>query len=224
MLSNNSGDKIIENIVKGALEFSKDQIISLLKKLKNRKLAFIGEEKTIEIAREQYKSGESKFYHRYIRNKEMLFLIGMGLTLRRIEKDAEKRQNLRNKILRKHGIKGLHIAEFVQNGILNRYIGLLLEVVESIEDLENQIEEVLKDIRKHSIFVQNRDQIGEIIRKALTITDAFSPTIFVISGEGPAAELLKENIKKIDDSLREYSLERIITPKRECLFFKRDIK
>jgi len=42
--------------VKGFLEFSKKEIASFIQKLKERKLAFIEEQKTIEIAKEQYHS------------------------------------------------------------------------------------------------------------------------------------------------------------------------
>jgi len=224
MPSEDPSDKIIEDVAKGAtkgfLEYSKEQIISLVKKLRDKKLAFIKEEKTIEVAREQYRSGESKFYHNYIKDKELLFLIGMGLTLRKVEDDYEKRQNLRNKIFQKHKLKGLHIAEFVQNGILNRYIGILLEVVQSIGDLEKQIEEVLKDVDKHALFVQSTDKLGDVIRKSIILTDSHSPNIFVISGEGIAAEMLRKDIDKIKESLKKYSLERISTERHETLFFK----
>lgn len=221
-MSSNNSDDIFAGTVKGLLDFSAEQIGSFVKRLKEKKFGFIGEERTIEIAREQYKSGEAKFYHGYIHDKPLLFLVGMGLTLRKIEEDLPKRQNLRTKILRKFQLKGLHIAEFVQNGILNRYIAILLELVDSIKDLEIQIDEVLKNIDKHSLFVQGVDRIGEVIRKSINITDSHSPTIFVISGEGLSAELLQKDFKKIEDSLKRYSLERISTSRREILFFKRN--
>lgn len=221
MSLDDSEEELIKNSVKGLLEFSKEQIELIIKKIQDKKFAFIGDERTIETAREQYQSGESKFYHTYIHNKELLFLISMGLTLRKVEENSEKRQNLRTKILSRYGVGGLHLAEFVQNGILNRYIGILLEIVNSIAELEKQIEEVLKNIEKHSLFIQYEDNLGIIIRKALTITDAHNPNIFVISGEGVCVSLIKENIMKISDSLKDYSLERISTTKRECLFFRK---
>ncbi len=215
--------EIVKDVIKASLEFSKEQIINFITKLRDKKLAFIEDENTIKLAKEQYESGESKFYHRYIHNKDLLLLVGMGLTLRKVEGDAEKRRNLRSKILNKHKISGLHVAEFVQNGILNRYNAILLELVDSIADLENQIEEVLKNIDKHSLFIKREDRIGQILRKTINITDSHSPTIFVISGEGSCAKLLNDNIKKIEDSLTNYSLERMNTPSREILFFKRKI-
>jgi hypothetical protein len=223
-MSSDNPEALIENVTKGAvkgfLEFSKEQAMLWIKKFRDKKLAFIGEEKIIQTAKEQYQSGESKFYHHYIKDKQLLFLVGMGLTLRKIENDPEKRQNFRSKILRKFDIKGLHIAEFVENGILNRYIGVLLELIDSIEDLKTQIEEVLANIEKHSLFIQTFEKVEDIIRKSIHLTDSHKPKIFVISGEGPCATILRENIPAITESLKDYSYERISKLDRECLFFK----
>ena len=67
MSSNNFNSDIIEATTKGVLEWSADRISNLVKSFKERKLAFIKEPKTIEIVREQYNSGESKFYQIYIK-------------------------------------------------------------------------------------------------------------------------------------------------------------
>ncbi len=53
-----SSDEIIEGAVKGILDWSLDQIKSFATKLKDKKLAFIQDEKTIGIVKEQYRSGE----------------------------------------------------------------------------------------------------------------------------------------------------------------------
>lgn len=219
----------IESALKGAtegfLKWGEEFVKKLASKFKDRKLAFIQDEKTIKLVKEQYNSGELSFYNKYVEDKEMLFLLKMGLTLRSLEKDKDEKRkmNLRDKIFNKYEVKGLHIAQFVENGILNRYIPILLELIESINDLENQIEEVLKNIESHSLFVRFEDRLGEIIRKSINITDSHKPRIFVISGEGICATIIRDNFEKIAESLKDYSCERISTLDRECLFFKRKI-
>ena len=94
---------------KGLLEWTSDFIKSLALKFKNKKLAFIQERTTIDVARDQFNSGERKFYNKYVSNNEFLFLIGMGLTLRRLENDEERYTNLKSKIIKKYNFKGLHI-------------------------------------------------------------------------------------------------------------------
>ena len=146
MSSNSNIEDVSKGVTKGVLEFSKNEVISLIKKLKERKLAFIEEQKTIEIVKEQYRSGESKFYEIYIKDKNLLLLVRLGLTLRKLENDKERLQNLRDKILKRYDIEGLHLAEFVQNGVLNKYISILLEELTSLKKLEEEIQEILKSI------------------------------------------------------------------------------
>ncbi|MBU0959322.1 MAG: hypothetical protein KKB31_05245 [Nanoarchaeota archaeon] len=121
----------VESAAKGATEgflnWGTDLIKKFASKFKDKELAFIQDEKTIKRVKDQYRSGELAFYKEYINDMEMLFLLKMGLTLRSLEKDKEidRKQNLRSKIFNKYEVKGLHIAQFVENGILNRYIGIL---------------------------------------------------------------------------------------------------
>jgi hypothetical protein len=135
---------IAEGVTKGILSFSEEKIKELVRNFRNKKLVFIEDPQTIEVVKEQYRSGENKFYEIYIKDKELLFLVRLGLTLRKIENDQERSQNLRSKIFVKYKVEGLHVAEFVQNGVLNRYVGILIDELDSVEKLEKEIYEILK--------------------------------------------------------------------------------
>jgi len=211
----------LEGATKGALEWSSDKISSWIKKLKERKLAFIKEQKTIDIVKEQYRSGEGSFYQKYVADKELLLLIRMGLTLRKLENDKDRLMNLRDKIYKKYKAKGLHIAEFVQNRLLNRYVGILIDELDSLESLGRDIEDVLKNIEKHVLFVQGFEKPHDIIIKSMTIINSHSPNIFVVSGAKSAAQIVGEIRGKLASSLKDYELETISELEIENLFFKR---
>ena len=222
MFSNNFPSDVTETISIKALEWSVEKISNLVKSFKERKLAFIKEPKTIEIVREQYHSGEAKFYQAYIKDKRLLLLVRIGLALRKLEKENEKRQNLRDKLFNKHKIEGLHIAELVENGILNRYIGILIEKIISISDLEKEIEDFLNHVEKHTLFVQGTTPKVEILKKATIKIGSNSPHIFVISGVKSAGDILKECVNDLKYIFQEYEMERI-TGEKEILFFIRKI-
>lgn len=207
--------------VKGTLEWTSEKILSFVKKFRERKLAFIKEPKTIEIVKEQFKSGESKFYQKYIKDKKLLFLIRIGLTLRKLENDKERKSNLREKVYYKFGSDGLHIAEFVQNRLLNRYVGILIDELISLENLGNEIEKFLKDIDKHVFFVQKDEKSSDVIRKTLIIIHSNSPKIFVLSGINPAVKIIKECEEKLVSALKNYKLEIVKENEAENLFFKK---
>ncbi len=155
-----------------------------------KKIKFIGDTETIKIAKEIKNSGELTFYKTYIKDKNLLFNIKLGLILRKVEEDYEKLQNLKEKIISKYQIEGLHIAYFVQNGILNRYVGILLDNLDSAEALNKIILDLLNNLKKHIIFVSWKYRPRDIIQEAMLLA-ANKPNILIISGVGnPRKEIL----------------------------------
>lgn len=222
-----SSDGPISDAAKGAtkafLEWSTEKITLFVRKLRDKKLIFIQDKRTIEIVKEQYDSGESKFYQKYIKNKEHLLNVRLGLTLRKLEGDEERLHNLRDKIFKKYKVEGLHIAEFVQNGILNRCIGIFIQELVSLEDFERKIEEILKNIEKYAIFVLAINKVPDIIKKVDTLITAHSPPIFVVAGVKSAAKVVQESIDKLKIILKDYDFEGVSSGEKEILFFKRKI-
>ena len=124
----------------------------------------------------------------------------------------------------KYQLKGLHISEFVQNGSLNRYVGILIDELDSIENLEKDIEEVLNHIEKYVVFVKAFEKPRDVIMKCLNIVNSHSPKIFIVAGVKSASELVKQCIEKLELALTSYELEKISSKNREILFFKRKVE
>ncbi|MBU2053067.1 MAG: hypothetical protein KJ721_02375 [Nanoarchaeota archaeon] len=227
MISNPVKD-FAEGLGKGATEgllnYGEEKLKELIGLFKDRKLRFIGDKRTIENARETKKSGEWAFYKDYIKDKELLFIIRLGLVLRRVEEDQERLQNLKEKIKKKYELKGLHIAYFAQNGLLNRYVGILLDNLDSPENLNKVITNTLNNIEKHTIFVDWRYTKRQLVKESITITSAHSSSIFIISGIGSVAKIVHESEEALIKMLNKYELEKITTGKKEILFFKRVLK
>ncbi len=214
------GEGLGKGATEGLLDYTENKIKELINSFNEKKLKFIGDKRTIEVAKEIKNSGELSFYKFYIKDKEMLFQIKLGLALRKIEGDSERRKNLREKVIKKYGVKGLHIAYFVQNGILNRYVAILLDNLDSTTRLEETIVKTLENIEKHAIFVDYRYDLRQLIKDTLTIIAAHSPDIFIISGIASAAKLVKECEARLIETLKEYEYEKMSTGNKEILFFK----
>ncbi len=216
---------IAKGAMKGALEWSEEKISKFIQKLTERKLAFIEEPDTIKIVREQYEAGETKFYQIYIRDKELLLLVKLGLTLRKLDEDQkqERLHNLRDKIFRKYKAEGLHIAEFVQTGILSKYVGILIDKLVSVKDLEKEMTSVLKNIEKHIILIQAQSKKQEIIKKVSIIINAHSPAIFIISGVRSAAKIAQDCMEQLKEIMKDYEFERYSSGEKETFFFKKRI-
>ncbi len=216
-------ESVAKGTIEGFLNWGEEFIKELAIKFKDKKLAFIQDEKTISRVKEQYRSGELSFYKEYIENKEMLFLLKMGLTLRSLERDndGERKQNLRTKIFNNYQVKGLHIAQFVENGSLNRYIGILIDDIISLVNFKKDILNILENIEKHVLFVKTLDSETNIIQQATTAITLHFPMIFIISGIASAAISVKNCEEKLKELLPDYSIKRISEGEKETLFFKR---
>lgn len=216
-------ESVTKGATKGFLEWGEDFIKKIASKFKDKELAFIQDEKTVRRVKEQYRSGELSFYKVYIEDKEMLFLLKMGLTLRSLEKDGEeeRKRNLRTKIFNKYNVKGLHICQFVENGILNRYIGILIDDIISLDGFKKDIMNILENIEKHVLFVKKDDFENSILKQTTTLISTHYPMIFIVSGMSSAAKLIINCEEKLGELLPEYSIKRISEGEKEILFLKR---
>jgi hypothetical protein len=167
-------EDIAKGATKGALEWTSDFIKKLAINFQNNKLKFIRDKENIEIAKEQYNSGELQIYKTYIQDKNKLMILRMGLVLRKLESggEKEKKQTLREDIMKRYDIKGLHVAQFVENGILNRYIGILLDDIGSIEKFKERINEIINNIEKYVIFVKAIDTERFVLEHCFRTTES----------------------------------------------------
>ncbi|GEM_PF-6773127 len=126
-----SGDRVplegpVAESVYGALEWSKDQVVDLARRLKNHAVAFLEDPDLFDLIREERRGEEWKLYRRYVPGRKRRILIQLGLTLRSLEQsqeDFENLQALRGKIHRKYGTSGLRAAQLVQRGVLRFFLG-----------------------------------------------------------------------------------------------------
>ena len=214
-------EKTATGVTKGLLDWSLSSIKALAQKFRDKELAFIQDEETIKVVKEQLNSGELNFYKIYIPDEKILFLAKIGLTLRRLENNSERRKNLRDKVHQKYEVRGLHISQFVENGLLNRYIGILIENLISIQDLKDKIMKLLNEIEKYVLFVKAQDVERSVIDQVRIKVFANSPSIFVVSGISAGAEIVKKCESKITLLLTNYELEKISSERKENLFYKR---
>jgi len=225
--NNNLLSDITEGAINSIIKNSVEGIKSLALKFINKELLFIGETETIKNVREQLNTNEELFYRNYIEDRKKRNLILMGLAMRKMDKplQIQKRNNLKNKIFNKFKKEGLHLTSLVQNGILSRYINILLEKIESPDILKLTINKFLDNIENYVCFIRNEHSIEEIIEIIKTKIISHSPEIFIISGMGGA----KEKAEKAYDQLSEfisidYSCELNATDKRVLIFLTRNDK
>lgn len=206
-------DSIIENGSKG--------IKHLIERFKSGKLAFIQERTTIDKAKELLESNEHNFYCNYIKDKDKRTIAVMGLTLRRLDQDddRDRRENLVKKIRKKFDVSGLHLAYLVQNGILSRYLTILLENVKDSAPMIKRLNEFLGNCEKFAYFVNWKKSIEQVAEEVKAKLISNSPEIYVISGIGNSAETVVKSFELIKGQVTiDYEFEKSSTTKREVIF------
>jgi hypothetical protein len=173
---------LVAGITKGSLDWTKDQIRGFVAKLRDRSLAFIEDRETIELVREQRHSTEWQILSQYVKDKRLRIVAQTGLSLRKLEDDKEKVDRLRIKILKAHGIEGLHIAEAVQNEVLTTFIGIDSPLSVSPADMTNQIERLLINVEKYIVFVGPEDSVDYRVREIETRLMADVPNTLILYG------------------------------------------
>lgn len=216
----------IESATKGATEgvlnWTKDQIKDLVAKFRNRDVSFLEDPNAWQIISEERKTSEGELSHRYIKDKELRTLATLGLTMRRVEReDPDKLQSYRNKIAKKFGGKGLHVAEFFQHGLYGRYIGVMVSLLNSVVDLERGIEEILTNIDKYVVFIQGADDVKKKGQEITTRIQANQPSSFIMAGVGNARNKAKSIFDSVSGSISGYEYERNEDEQRITFFFKK---
>ena len=213
---------IARGAVRGALDWTTEQVEAFAAKLLNRDLAFVQNEQTIDQIQEERKGEEYLILKQHISNPRLRVLVVMGLTLRRLERDpADKRRlhSLRNKILRKYGASALRAAELVQRGIVGILYMTIISESRSPADISTAIENLLENVDQYAVFIQERDGIRATVDDLVIRIRANQPRTFVILGYGVAIEKAKKVVEGVLEKLpKTYGVERHETEKEFYAF------
>ena len=199
-------------------------ILLLIEKFKNRKLAFIQERSTINKARELLNSKEQNFYKTYIQNKEKQILAVIGLTLRKLDQEEsyDRRDNLAKKVSKKYGRKGLHLSYLVQNGVLSKYIINILEEIGDAELFEERLNNFLENLENFVYFVHSEQKSERVVEILKTRLIANGPDQFIISGMGFATNIVSDIFNLMKEIFSQpYEFEIYSGKKREIIFMNR---
>jgi len=200
-----------EGVTKGVLGWTEEKIKGFVARFRNKDIAFVSDPEIINLAKKQRETPEWKLFEQYVEDRDLRILFQMGLTLRKIARRKKIRKKhgiyvrtnhvipLRRNILDNFGSKGLHIAQFIQNGHFGKIIGNILERAPTPEKLRIEIESILNNIEQTTIFIKHSDNVNNRAEEAAIKILAHSPSTFIIFGSGNAmikCGTIKEEVMK----------------------------
>ena len=228
MSSESSSDPIesaAKGLTKGTLEWTHEKLKEWVIKLKNRDLAFIKDIETINLVKEQRETGEWDFFKKYVGDGKLRILFQMGLTFRKLEKEKKylELDALRKKTFNKFDAKGLHLAEFVQNGLFSKYIGNRLNRAVTSHKLKFEIDDLFNNLENRVAFIQvvHQEKIEKKADEIITKIQANSPDTFIISGSGLAIGVCEQIKEKIVSAISGYEEELYKIEDKKIFFLNR---
>ena len=228
MSSESSSDPIesaAKGLTKGTLEWTHEKLKEWVIKLKNRDLAFIKDIETINLVKEQRETGEWDFFKKYVGDGKLRILFQMGLTFRKLEKEKKHLEldALRKKTFNKFDAKGLHLAEFVQNGLFSKYIGNRLNRAVTSHKLKFEIDDLFNNLENRVAFIQvvHQEKIEKKADEIITKIHANSPDTFIISGSGLAIGVCEQIKEKVVSAISGYEEELYKIEDKKIFFLNR---
>ncbi|MGC8726350.1 MAG: hypothetical protein ACP5RS_07265 [Thermoplasmata archaeon] len=200
MTSNSPLEEVSKGFTKGLLEWSIEKITNFVTKLRNHQLALVQDDdipRTINNIKDTPAYG---LYKNYVKNKNLRYLIKLGLALRHYEqnKNSEKIQKLRDRIINVYGSKGLHIAQVVENEILSSYIETVVNDAKSEHDVINKVENVLNNVDDIVKFIQISDDVITKSNEIKTYLSGSHPDTYILASKSNAIKV----IRKIENSIK----------------------
>jgi len=200
-------EKLAAGAAKGGLDWGSKKIKEFVNKFKNRELVFIEDSETIELVKEIRQKSEWDLFDQYVEEKDQRLIIQMGITLRSLESDSDRLQNLRSKITKKYGARGLHLAQFVQNQILTKLVTSMVEDGYKKPDIEENIKKFLEDIDKFTLFIKNEDDVEDTVDTIITRIKANVPKVLILFGSGNASDKVEEIVSEVEEKNIDYRVK-----------------
>ncbi|MEK6968999.1 MAG: hypothetical protein AABW48_01075 [Nanoarchaeota archaeon] len=198
---------VAEGVTKGVLSWGKEEIKTLAKNFLDKKLIFINNKETIDLVKEQLKSGDWSLCKQYLKDKNLKILVQLGLTLRKLESKPEQLQDLKNKIVNKYGAKGVHVAEVVQNGILTEFVGSIASKAHSEHQIIESVENILLNVDKFFLFIKSTDSPEKKVQEINIKLQANNPDAIILFSYKSAIETCKQIKILLESDLKNYYLE-----------------
>jgi hypothetical protein len=145
----------------------------------------------------------------------------LGLTLRKLENQPDQLVPLRDKIVNKYDAKGLHIAQFIQDGLFGKFLGNALERTSTPQKLRFEIKNLFDNIEQTVVFVKETDDVDKKTEEVVAKLRANSPSTFIICSSGYAKKKCEQIKEKTMKKISGYVAERSETQFKQIYFLNK---
>jgi len=210
-----------EGVTKGFLGWTEEKIKGLVRRFQDRDIAFVQNPETINLLKEQRNTSEWNLFREYVDDHDLHILFMLGLTLRKLEDQQDQLKSLRDKIVNKYDAKGLHIAQFIQDGLFGKFLGNALGRTSTPQKLKFEIKNLFDNIEQTVVFVKETDDVDKKTEEVVAKLRANSPNTFIICSSGYAKKKCEQIKEKAMRKISGYVAERSETQFKQIYFLNK---
>lgn len=180
------------------------KIKELAAKFRNREVAFIENPKIFQATKDARKNAEFARFRRFTSDGSKRVLLQLGIAMRGFQGNSAMVEREARRIIRRHGVSGLHLVEAMQAGLLSTIQDALEKTGMQEEILREEMGLVIENIDRYVAFIQGKDKPE---REALVIASQIRstyPRVFVVAGSGSAGTLAEKIATSVSEYLPDY--------------------
>jgi len=221
-VSDNPISDIAEGQRKAELNWTKEQILGFIKDAKDGKIGIVNEiSSAYQSVKIQRSSSEWGLYSPYIKNPIFRKLANFGLQLRLCGKNMDRVRFLQGKINKKYGIPGWHIAEFVANKILSKFIVSLIDANKTAQQLTIEVEQILSNIERDVTFIHSNTDVKTEAENIITKLNVLSPDLHILTSKGSMTTKCRNIALMVKENTKNYRPEDFSDNDEYVVFFKK---
>ena len=202
-------EEAAKGATKGFLEHWEEKIPELVRKLANREIAFVENQKNYEVIKKEGESPEFQTFKQYAPKGYPRILFKIGLALREIESDSREVEQLKDDVYRKFGTPGVHIAELAQNGILTQLVTNFSKILKSPADVKRSLSGFLDHVDQLAVFIKSTQarQVRTICDFVKHRVDISLPQTMIVFVRGNATDVVRKILECVKRDPRKYVIQ-----------------
>jgi hypothetical protein len=164
------------------------------------KLRFLNDPETVAETRRKKESSEWESLSRFLESSDLQTQVLIGLELRSLETKGKKprREETRERLVRRYGREGLHVAELAKLGVVTDLVNELVKRFENPTDVRSQLAAILTDADSRVRFVKTYDSPAEVSHLVEGRLEVHGTQLLI--AKGLARKVLEETLKRLPKS------------------------
>lgn len=220
-MSNDPLESVSKGFFSAAFEWTEEKFRSLVAEVFDGDLKLVHDMETYRVLKEQRKSPELSLFTNYVYDVTLCQLFRVGLALRQLECNVQKRDSLRTRTVKLYGTIGLHIAEFIQNGFFPKYLDIIIAREKTQTAIMSELHDFFENFEKMVTFIKETDNVEKKANEITTRILGNMPKTYIIFSSVVAMSKCGKVKRLVMSKISGYDVDLYKTAVKEVYFLNK---